>query len=113
MDTVIPPVGTLTDRVALKRRVTTAEDEGGETVTFTPIANVWARVRALTARQAFSADARGQDITHTVVMRFRSDLKPGDRISYRGRDLDIAGCEDINGHKAYLSCQCTERAVTG
>ena len=109
----IPPIGTLTDRVQLKRRIVSDEDEGGELAVFSPIATVWARVRELSARPLFESDARGQAITHAVVLRFRNDLKPGDRIAYRGGDLDIAGTGDLNGRKAYLSCQCVARVVSG
>ena len=109
----IPPLGTLTDRVQLRRKITSHEDEGGTVAVYTPIVTVWARVRQLSARQALPEDARGQTITHSVVMRFRTDLKPGDRILYRGRDLDIEALGDVNGRRAYLGCQCIERAVTG
>jgi len=109
----MPAVGTLTDRVQLKRRIVSSEDEGGQAAMFTPIAYVWARVRQLSARAATDGDARGQAITHSVVMRFRSDFGPGDRIGYRGRDLDIAAASDLNGRRIYLSCTCSERVVTG
>ena len=112
-ETRIPPLGTLTDRVTLQRKVTTDEPEGGEVAVFTTLSTVWARVRQLTARQAYAGDARGQNVTHSVVLRFRTDLKPGDRIVYRGRNLEIEALADINGRRAYLSCQCAERAVTG
>ena len=46
-------------------------------------------------------------------MRFRSDLKAGDRIAYRGTTLDVLAVGDLNGRRSYLSCQCTARAVTG
>ena len=65
------------------------------------------------ARAAYADDARGHWISHAVTLRFRTDLKPGDRIIYRGRNLEIATLADINGRRAYLSCQCSERAVTG
>jgi SPP1 family predicted phage head-tail adaptor len=109
----LPPIGTLTDRVELKRRTMTDEDEGGEIALFTPLATVWARVRTLSARQAAQSEALGATLTHSVVLRFRSDIGPGDRIGYRGRDLDVISAADLNGGKAYLSCQCSERAVTG
>lgn len=109
----MPPLGTLTDRVVLKRRVATDEDEGGETAVYATLATVWARVRALGTRQSLEADARGQSVSHSVVMRFRTDLKAGDRIVYRGRDLEVLGTSDLNGRRAYLSCQCAERVVTG
>jgi SPP1 family predicted phage head-tail adaptor len=89
-DAAIPPLGTLTERVQLQRRETESEDEGGQVAVFTTLATVWARVRRLSARQAFESDARGQDVTHSVVFRFRSDLKPGDRIVYRGNVLVAA-----------------------
>lgn len=109
----IPPLGTLTDRVVLKRKITTDEAEGGETAVFSALATVWARVRPLGTRQSFDSDARGQSVSHSVVMRFRTDLKAGDRIVYRGRDLEVLGTSDLNGRRAYLSCQCSERVVTG
>ncbi len=112
-ETRIPPIGTLTDRIQLQRKTMTTEDEGGAIAVFAALATVWARVRERSARQAFAADGRGQNLTHSVVLRFRSDLKPGDRIVYRGRMLEIGSLADINGRRAYLSLQCTERAVTG
>jgi SPP1 family predicted phage head-tail adaptor len=112
-ETRIPPLGTLTDRVTLKRKIVSSEPEGGEVAVYSTLSTVWARVRQLSARQAYAGDARGQAISHSVVLRFRTDLAPGDRIVYRGRDLEIAALADINGRRAYLSCQCSERAVTG
>jgi SPP1 family predicted phage head-tail adaptor len=109
----IPPIGTLTDRIQLMRKITTSEPEGGEVAVYSPIATVWARVKQLAARQSFAEDARGQGISHSVALRFRSDLKPGDRVVYRGRNLEIGGVADINGRRAYLSLQCSERVVTG
>jgi SPP1 family predicted phage head-tail adaptor len=109
----IPPLGTLTDRVTLMRKVVSEEPEGGEVAVYTTLSTVWARVRQLSARAAYMDDARGQTISHAVVLRYRTDLKPGDRIVYRGRNLEIAALADINGRRAYLSCQCSERAVTG
>ena len=113
MSETIPPLGTLTDRVVLKRKITTSEDEGGTTAVYSTLATVWARVRALGTRQSFETDARGQGVSHAVVMRFRADLQAGDRVVYRGRDLDVLGATDLNGRRAYLSCQCAERVVTG
>jgi SPP1 family predicted phage head-tail adaptor len=109
----MPPLGTLTDRVTLHSKLMTSEPEGGEIAMYSPLATVWARVRQLSARQAHASDARGQNVTHSVVLRFRTDLKPGDRIAYRGRALEIEALADVNGRRAYLSCQCAERAVTG
>ena len=109
----IPPIGTLTDRVQYQRREMVREDEGGHATVYVPVATIWSRVRALSARSALSADGRGSTISHTVVTRFRTDVKPGDRFVYRGRNLSVVSAGDLNGRRAYLSCQCSEVAVSG
>ena len=113
MSEPIPPLGTLTDRVQLKQKLITHEDEGGELAIFSPLATVWARVRPLAARQISEGDARGIGASHSVVLRYRTDLSPGDRIVYRGRNLEVVAANDLNGRRAYLSCVCAERTVTG
>jgi len=109
----MPPIGALTDRVQLQRREMVREDEGGHVTVFVPVATLWSRVRALSARAAFAADGAGAAISYGVVLRFRPDVKPGDRFVYRGRQLSVVSANDMNGRRAYLSCQCSEVAVTG
>lgn len=113
MSETIPPIGTLTDRVQLKKRETLAEAEGGHERIFVPLSNAWARVRSLTGRQGTNADGRMVAISHSVVLRFRGDVGPGDRIVYRGRNLDVVSAADINGRRAYIACACSETQVTG
>ena len=109
----LPPIGTLTDRVQFKRRDMSGEDEGGHVALFVPVTSLWARVRSLSGRQGTSADGRAVAISHAVVLRFRSDVKPGDRLVYRGRNLDVVSAADLNGRRAYLSCTCSETSFTG
>ena len=113
MSEKIPPIGTLTDRVQLKKRETLAEVEGGHERIFVPLSNAWARVRSLTGRQGTNADGRMVAISHSVVLRFRGDMGPGDRIVYRGRNLDVVSAADLNGRRAYIACACSETQVTG
>lgn len=112
-DIAPPPLGTLRDRIAIKRRDLADDGAGGTLTTWFPLATVWARVRELSGRAGQSADGRSSFISHSVVMRFRTDLSPGDRIVYRGRNLEVVNAADLNGRRAYLSCTCSETAVTG
>ncbi len=109
----IPPVGSLTDRVQLRRRQSLVEDGGGHERIFVPVSSVWARVRSLSGRQGTNSDGRTVAISHSVVLRFRDDVGPGDRIVYRGRNLDVVSAADLNGRRAYLSCACSETSFTG
>ena len=112
-DTQTPPLGSLRDRVQVRRRDMTDDGQGGSATTYFPLATVWARVRTLSARSGQSGDGRTSSITHSVVLRFRSDISPGDRLVFSGRNLDVVSADDLNGHRAYLSCTCIEQAVTG
>ncbi len=113
MNDRVPPIGTLTDRVQLRRREMAGEPEGGQMTLFVPVTSLWARVRSLSGRQGVSADGRAVAVSHSVVLRFRHDVSPGDRIVYRGRNLDVVSAADLNGRRAYLSCTCSETSWTG
>ena len=110
---IIPPIGALTDRVQLLRRDMAAEEGGGHVTLYVPLAKVWSRVRPVSGRAGQAADGRAVTISHICVMRFRNDIKPGDRLLYRGRKLDVVTAGDLNGRRAYLSCACSETQVTG
>jgi SPP1 family predicted phage head-tail adaptor len=106
------PISSLTDRLAYQRRDTSLESAGGQAVAYVPVATLWGRVRGLSVRQGASADARAALASHSVVVRFRADVRPGDRFVHRGRNLYVLGAEDIDGGRAFLACRCTETAVT-
>jgi len=106
-------IGALTDRVSLQRRVDTSELEGGVPHTFVRVSSLWARVPSLSARLAIAGDGRAAEASHSVVVRFRSDVSVGDRFGYRGRWLEVVGFADLDGRRAWLSCQCQERGMVG
>ena len=107
------PIGGLNDRVQLQRRDVAPESEGGHVATFVPIMTLWARVTAIGAREAQLADGRSVSISHTVVLRHRSDIRAGDRFVYRGRHLSVVSAEDLSGRKRFLGCRCSETMVVG
>lgn len=109
----LPMAGVLRDRVALFRKEQATEADGGLSVLFMPLATVWARVHVRASGRGGFADARGAMATHSVVVRFRTDLSAGDRITWRGRVFEVLSAEDLNGRRAYLACACAETTVTG
>lgn len=113
MSGVMPPIGGLTDRVQLQRRDLAPETEGGHVASFVPIVTLWARVTAIGARAAQLADGRSVSISHTVVLRHRTDVRAGDRFLYRGRHLNVVTAEDLSGRKRFLGCRCAETQVVG
>jgi len=109
----IPSIGTLRERVQLQRKNMNSDPVGGHAISFTPLATVWAKVKSLRGRERREADARSAIVSHTVMVRFRSDLSAGDQIIYRGKALEVLSADDLNGRRAYLSCSCIEKSVAG
>lgn len=106
-------VGSLRDRVQLQRRQMERAPEGGHETLFVSLSTAWARVRVRSARLHRDGDGRAAHATHGVMLRYRADLKPGDRIVHRGRVLEILSADDHDGRRAWLSCLCIETSVTG
>jgi len=106
-------IGSLTDRVSLQKRVDTSELEGGVTHMFMTVSSIWARVRTLSARLAMAADGRTAEASHSVVVRFRTDVVVGDRFGWGGRWLEVVGVSDMDGRRTWLSCTCAERGMAG
>jgi SPP1 family predicted phage head-tail adaptor len=108
-----PPLGTLRERVDMAAKTTTIGTGGGQIITYAPLGRAWARVTAKSARTTDFGDAAATLATHTVVLRFRTDIGPGDRITWRGQAFEIVDAADLNGRRAYLSCQCRQIKVMG
>jgi SPP1 family predicted phage head-tail adaptor len=106
-------IGALTDRVSLQRRVDTSELEGGTAHIFMTVSSLWARVRSLSTRLMMAGDGRAAAASHSVVVRYRSDVAVGDRFGWRGRWLEVVGVADLDGRRGWLSCQCQERGMVG
>ncbi|HEV7276143.1 MAG TPA: phage head closure protein [Devosiaceae bacterium] len=109
----MPPPTALHDRVELQRTEMTPDGAGGHQRVHVPRATLWAKVTALGARQVYVDDGRAVAITHTVVIRHRTGVRPGDRFLYQERPLEVVSAEDISGRRRFLACRCRETAVQG
>lgn len=83
--------GELTERVTLQSRTVTKDAYGQDVITWTDIATVWARVRALRGREFFAAAAVQQEQSIKAVIRQRTDVDATCRLVWQGRPHDITG----------------------
>lgn len=82
--------GQLNERVTLQRPVVSSRDAmGGEVITWTDVAGVWARAVPRTGREIFLADQVHAEKTVSFTIRSRTDVSAAWRLQWRDETYDI------------------------
>ena len=100
--------GRLRHRVTLQRKVVTRDAYGGEVITWTDVATVWAAVEPLRGRELEAAAQAGAELSARIVMRYRSDVVPEWRVAWDGHVYDIEAVVDVDGRHRTLELRCRE-----
>ncbi len=105
--------GKLNRRITIQRRSATLDDYGQESAGWTDIATVWADVRPIGGREKMRSMAVESTLTHTVLVRYRTDLLPAVsadawRIVYGTRILQITASMDQDDARKYIIFDCIE-----
>lgn len=98
-----PSLGALSTRITLFTRTETIEPSGGKEIAFTALATVWAQLNWPSARLIDDAGGAAAVQSVEAIVRFRSDLRAGDRIAIEGTPYDVTHVADPNGRRAYLA----------
>jgi len=101
-------IGELRHHVTLEAPVDAPDGAGGFARSFTPIANLWARIAPSGAREDFVEQRAEQATTHIVTIRWRDDVTKDMRFVHRGRKLRIQSAIDPDERRRFLVCQCEE-----
>lgn len=101
-------VARLRHRVRLEATVRTATSGGAALVTWLPVAELWASVEPITGSERVDADARAGRLTHSVTLRYRSDVTTAHRFVFGTRILDIRSVRDLDERHVRLVCLCDE-----
>ncbi len=102
------PIGLLRKRVSLEAPAASADTGGGAALAFVAQAQIWAEIRAASARERTEADALTSFVTHHARIRFRNDVRPGWRLAFEGRSLRIRHVRDETGERRWLDLDCEE-----
>lgn len=103
MDYPIDP-GELSERVTIQSRSTAPDAYGQSTITWVDVATVWARVRALNAREFFAAAQVQQEASLKVLIRQRTDVTTTCRLMWQGRAHDITGVLPLGREWTEIVC---------
>lgn len=103
-------IGDMRQRVTL-RTLTRADDSaGGETLTWTDRARLWAAVDPTNGREFFQGGVVQNTMGHTVRLRYHADLQPAARLYVEpdGPLLEIAEVKDEGFRHRFVTVACLE-----
>lgn len=100
----------LTERVEIIYNPTTQDSAGnlihGEEASR---GECWAKVLPLSAKSAEAYNETENAVLYRVIVRYRTDIQPTDRVSWRGKVLKlIAPAYDAESRKIWTVCDCKE-----
>lgn len=102
--------GDLRTRGVLQQRANIADAQGGNVVTWTPVASVWSEVVAVTGSEGVTADQQRPLVLYNITIRYRPGVTPSEygadaamRFVVGTRIFDIRTVIDIEErHEALL-----------
>jgi SPP1 family predicted phage head-tail adaptor len=112
----------LRDRVSILKRADTADGQGGRATSWvdlltesaTGLTRFAAQVLPLRASERLEAAAIGATLSDAVVLRYRADITPSMRVSWRpylaaaAKTLEIHGIHAVDGGRAFVRLECAE-----
>ncbi len=96
-------IGEKRQRIRIEQQVSTADDQGGATITWALRCVVWAHERPLSGREAMQAAQLTAVLSSVWEIWFRDDISVTDRILYKTRVVDIEAVVDPTGTRDELA----------
>ena len=103
-------VARMRQRVTLQQLVETADGAGGAARSWSDVATVWAQVTPLVggrSERLFAGQLQGE-VTHRIVMRYRSGVNVRMRVLYGTRSMNIRSVVNVNEAGVFLEILAEE-----
>lgn len=101
--------GGLRNYVQIKEYAAAKNNYGEEVKTWSVFASTWAEIKPIKAEEYFSAMSERHKVTHRVIVRYISGVKPNMIIEFGGRTFEIIGIRDYYERTKYLELMCKEQ----
>ena len=108
-----PTLGSLNQRVELFAKSETVDNSGGTETNHQSLGFVWAKLDEHSGGFDDIADAHASSATKRLIIRFRTDVKAGDRVVVSGESFEVQRADDPNGRRAYLIVTAVTTIATG
>ncbi len=103
-------VGAMDRQIVLRQYTATTNDYGEETLSWSDLATVWAKVdypvTGTDERQSSAQPTAFQTVVFTI--RYRTDVEPKMRVEYGSDELDIIAVSEI-GRRAFTVIEAQKR----
>jgi SPP1 family predicted phage head-tail adaptor len=103
-------IGSLRERLTLEQPVRTPDGGGGASISWQPVAELWAHVRPVTGDERLDHDQVAGRLTHRVWIRDRPGVVPAMRFRQGARIYEIVAVLR-SPHRTHLMCLCEERPL--
>ena len=100
--------GRLRHRVEFQNETLSSDGQGGSTRTWATRATVSASIKPLRAEERFYNEQLQHNGTHSLLIRYRSDIEPTDRVKFGSRYFQIVGIINTNELNKQLVITCKE-----
>lgn len=104
-------IGRLNRRVTIQQKSASRDAYGGEAITWTTVAIVWAAVLPLRGREYMAIREAGAELTTRFVIRYRSGVTPAMRIVHGDAHYDIVEVIDSEDGHRFLELMARAEAV--
>lgn len=100
--------GKLRHRVTIKQKSVTRDSFGGEVITWTAVATVWAAVEPLTGREWLEGRQVAAEVSTRIRVRYRSGVLPEMQATYGSHTYDILAVIQPEENRQELQLMCQE-----
>lgn len=104
------PIGQLRHRVAIRTRVLAPDGVGGAAPSWTTLETTWAGLTWLASARNAEGGRTDRLRRIAATLRFRNDVRPGQRLRIDATDYDIVSIESGDGKERYMTLVCEEVA---
>lgn len=105
--------GDLRRRISIQRRNTTQDTFGQAIPTWMDVVVCWAGIEPLAGRELVTAQAVNAEITHQVVIRYRTGITPAMRVLYGTRFFNILSILNVDERNRQLTLGASEGLTKG
>jgi len=100
--------GELRRRVTIQAKVASRDTFGAETVSWAPIATVWAAVEPMLGREFVEARQLTAELTTRIRVRYRSGITPLMRVVHGSETYEVVSVQHVRSERRELVLMCRE-----